>query len=246
MLVVVWTFLHSSSYTSESERKILWYPQIGSRGTQKIYNVTLLCLWWRPQCNFTWNLIHHPLLFNNQPLILCHPSVNVSLQTESSVPFSPCVLSRFSRVWLCDPMDHSPPGSSVREILQSRILKWVSMPSSRDWTHVSYVTCVGSGLPPTSAAWEVPLPPHPPYTVGIWVAVPNPSLLSVPAAFWLILFFQPSQDLEALSHHTPVPTGSQVSRTMSSPPFTHLPDLSWTQNEGKFLTLWIQGLTEEV
>ena len=189
MLVVVWTFLHSSSYTSESERKILWYPQIGSRGTQKIYNVTLLCLWWRPQCNFTWNLIHHPLLFNNQPLILCHPSVNVSLQTESSVPFSPCVLSRFSRVWLCDPMDHSPPGSSVREILQSRILKWVSMPSSWDWTHVSYVTCIGSGLPPTSAAWEVPLPPHPPYTVGIWVAVPNPSLLSVPAAFWRILFF---------------------------------------------------------
>ena len=157
--------------------------------------MALLCLWWRPQCNFTWNLIHHPFLFNNQPLILGRPSVNISLQIESSVPFSPCVLSRFSRVWLCYPMDRSPPGFSVHGILQSRILEWVAIPSSRgsswltDWTHVSYVTCVGSGLLPPSATWEVPLPPHPPYTVGIWVPVPNPSLLSFPSAFWLILFF---------------------------------------------------------
>ena len=35
-------------------------------------------------------------------------------------------------VWFfCDTMDCSPPGSSVREILQARILEWVSMPSSR-------------------------------------------------------------------------------------------------------------------
>ena len=32
---------------------------------------------------------------------------------------------------LCDPMDCSPPGSSVRGILQERILEWVTMPSSR-------------------------------------------------------------------------------------------------------------------
>ena len=31
----------------------------------------------------------------------------------------------------CDPMDCSPPGSSVRGILQARILEWVSMASSR-------------------------------------------------------------------------------------------------------------------
>ena len=28
-------------------------------------------------------------------------------------------------------MDHSPPGSSVQEILQARILEWVAMRSSR-------------------------------------------------------------------------------------------------------------------
>ena len=33
---------------------------------------------------------------------------------------------------LCDPMECSPPGSSVLEILQARILEWVDMSSSRD------------------------------------------------------------------------------------------------------------------
>ena len=32
---------------------------------------------------------------------------------------------------LCNPMGCSPPGSSVHEILQARILEWVAMPSSR-------------------------------------------------------------------------------------------------------------------
>ena len=44
---------------------------------------------------------------------------------------------------LCDPVDHSPPASSVHGILQARILEWVATPSPRgssrpiDWTHVS-------------------------------------------------------------------------------------------------------------
>ena len=33
---------------------------------------------------------------------------------------------------VCDPMDYSPPGSSVHEILKARIVEWVAMPSSRD------------------------------------------------------------------------------------------------------------------
>ena len=31
---------------------------------------------------------------------------------------------------LCDPMDCSPPDSSVHEMLQARILEWIAMPSS--------------------------------------------------------------------------------------------------------------------
>ena len=48
---------------------------------------------------------------------------------------------------LCDPMDCSPPDSSVRGILQARILKWVAMPSFRGssqaqglkWTQISCI-----------------------------------------------------------------------------------------------------------
>ena len=38
------------------------------------------------------------------------------------------VLSHFSRVWLCDPMACSPPGSSIHGIFQARILQWVACP----------------------------------------------------------------------------------------------------------------------
>ena len=49
---------------------------------------------------------------------------------------------------LCDPMDCSPPGSSVHGILQARTLEWVAMPSSRgsspsrDGTRVSCSFCI--------------------------------------------------------------------------------------------------------
>ena len=49
---------------------------------------------------------------------------------------------------LCDPMDCSPPGSSVHGILQARILEWVAMSSSkgssqlRDRSWVSYLSCI--------------------------------------------------------------------------------------------------------
>ena len=61
-----------------------------------------------------------------------------------------CVPSCFSWVWLLvTPMDCSPPGSSIHGILQTGILEWVPMPSSRrsSWpkyqTYVSYVSWIG-------------------------------------------------------------------------------------------------------
>ena len=60
-----------------------------------------------------------------------------------------CAKSLQSCPALCNPMDCSPPGSSVHEILQARILEWVAMPSSRgssparDRTRVSCVSCIG-------------------------------------------------------------------------------------------------------
>ena len=46
---------------------------------------------------------------------------------------------------LCDPVDCSPPGSSIHGILQARILVWVAISFSRgsspprDWTQVSHI-----------------------------------------------------------------------------------------------------------
>ena len=42
-----------------------------------------------------------------------------------------CVLVTQSCPTLCDPMDHSPPGSSIHRILQARILGWVAISFSR-------------------------------------------------------------------------------------------------------------------
>ena len=51
---------------------------------------------------------------------------------------------------LCDPVDYSPPGSSVHGSLQARIiLEWVAVSSSRgssrlrERTQVAYVSCMG-------------------------------------------------------------------------------------------------------
>ena len=41
-----------------------------------------------------------------------------------------CLVTQL-RLTLCDPVDCSPPASSVHGILQARILEWVAMPSSR-------------------------------------------------------------------------------------------------------------------
>ena len=41
------------------------------------------------------------------------------------------VLVTQSSAALCDPIDYSPPGSSVHGILQARILEWVAIPCSR-------------------------------------------------------------------------------------------------------------------
>ena len=43
---------------------------------------------------------------------------------------------------LCDPMDCSPPGSSVHGIFQAGILEWVAISSSRGSSHPRGQTCV--------------------------------------------------------------------------------------------------------
>ena len=88
---------------------------------------------------------HTPIPANpetTRPQLLC---LNASQQAPQgpvpasglhAVPTSSC--SRTDKgsaaqscLTLCDPMDHSPPGSSVHGILQARILEWVAASFSR-------------------------------------------------------------------------------------------------------------------
>ena len=61
-----------------------------------------------------------------------HPSPCVSGWKYSLISQNLCVCAQLlqSCLTLCDPVDCSPPGSSIHGILQARVLKWVAMPFS--------------------------------------------------------------------------------------------------------------------
>ena len=57
--------------------------------------------------------------------LLCNKSQELFHLAKLKLCTCACELSR---VWLCDPMGCSLPGSSVHGILQARILEWVRLP----------------------------------------------------------------------------------------------------------------------
>ena len=60
-----------------------------------------------------------------------HLPLTARAKTEDRYSFGDPVLSCSVCPTLCDPVDCSPPGSSVRGISQARILEWAAIPSSR-------------------------------------------------------------------------------------------------------------------
>ena len=81
------------------------------------------------------------LHFDSILFIRMYHTSHIQMNKVSSFFFT--VLVAQSCLILCDPMDHSPPGSSVHGIFQARILEWIAIPFSRrssqprDWTQVS-------------------------------------------------------------------------------------------------------------
>ena len=73
--------------------------------------------------------------------MLCSYLWIISISAVSCTMFSP--------VWLCDPMDCSPSGSSVHGISQARVLEWVAISSSRGSSRHKYrtsdprISCIG-------------------------------------------------------------------------------------------------------
>ena len=91
---------------------------------------------------------------------------------------------------LCDPTDCSPPGSSVRGILQARILERAAISSSRsfqprDWTQLSCASCTGRWALSPCTAWEASL--YHPFGVcgGTSVLTPVKHWV-VPSRFWKV------------------------------------------------------------
>ena len=79
---------------------------------------------------------------------------------------------------LCDPIDGSPPGSSVPGILQARILEWVAISFSNAWkwkVKVKSLSCVRLLATPWTAAHQVP-PSMVFSRQEYWGGVPSPSL----------------------------------------------------------------------
>ena len=65
------------------------------------------------ECHSAPSTLHSVILFDSHH----KPSIGMLL----------LLLSRFSRVRLCNPIDGSPPGFPIPGILQARVLEWVAI-----------------------------------------------------------------------------------------------------------------------
>ena len=105
-----------------------------------------------------------PYPTNNILMIAEGTRIAIGLHKTIYVCLLACSYS-LNRVQLCDPMDCSPPGSSVHGNLQETILEWGGMPSSRgssqprDRTHVLCLLHRQAGS----------LPLAPPYGLSYWM-----------------------------------------------------------------------------
>ena len=70
---------------------------------------------------------HWPFQAKNQS----HSPIRLQFTFLQILTFKHCLFN----TTFCNPMDCSPPGSSIHVILQARILKWVSTPFSWESSH---------------------------------------------------------------------------------------------------------------
>ena len=87
------------------------------------------------------------------------------------------LLSHFSHVRLCDPIDGSTPGSAVPGILQARTLEWVAISFSNAWKWKVKEKSL-SGVLPSATPWTAAFQAPP--AMGFsrqeyWSGVPLPS-----------------------------------------------------------------------
>ena len=132
---------------------------------------------------------------------------------------------------LCDAMVCSLSGSSIRGILQARILEWVAMLSSRrsswprDRTCTSYMSCIDRQVLTTSATWETP---H-----KMWKWKWTRSVVSHSVTPWTV------------AHQAPRSMGFSRQEYWSGLPFSSPGDLPHPGIEPRSLALRADALTSE-
>ena len=82
----------------------------------------------------------------------------ISYTHTHTLIYVPCHAQLLSHVWLCNPMDCSPPDSFVHGISQGRILEWVVIlfrgsSRPRDWNCISRISCIGRRILYHWATW---------------------------------------------------------------------------------------------
>ena len=132
----------------QSPSTVIWSPEIKS-DTVCIVSLSICHEVMGPNAMILvfWVLSFKPAFPLSSLTFIKRHSVSSSLSAIRVEPAA-CV-QVLSCVWLCNPTDCSPLGSSVHGIFQARILECVAISFSRgysqpkDWTHVSYVSCIG-------------------------------------------------------------------------------------------------------
>ena len=101
----------------------------------------------------------------------------VSCLTGRFLPLTTTIKSLQSCPTLCDPIDGSPPGSTVPGILQARTLEWVAISFSNAWkwkVKVKSLSCVQLLATPWTVAHQAP-PSMGFSRQKYWSGVPLPS-----------------------------------------------------------------------
>ena len=130
---MLWTVAHQASLSMGFPRHEYWSrlpcPLSGDLPDPGIFeiqesNPCLLCLLYGRQ-------ILHPLSHQGRQIYIevNHFALHLKLTQHYKSTMKVFVAPLCST--LCNPMDCSPPGSSVHGISQARILEWAAMPSSR-------------------------------------------------------------------------------------------------------------------
>ena len=106
-------------------------------------------------------MFHHTT-HTEHPAYLCLQWKEIQRRKNFHCPLCVCVLSRLVVSDSLQPLDCSPPGSSVHGISQARILEWVAISFSRGsfrpWDQTC-LSCIAGRFSTTGTTWEALLLP---------------------------------------------------------------------------------------